>query len=202
MPILAGNTAEEGKLFQALFPLLPGRKPGFIISDPVRFSLMMNYKADEPATVGLSDLIDPSYLPVNTAGTGYNATADFFNTNFFYASRDNALDTVKNQQNNVWYYQFNWAQQPAPWNAVYGAAHAFDLPFIFRNFGPSLFSGVTNSRANEPGRLELSDAMMSSIAAFAKNGDPNNPTLGVTWQPWPQKLIFDATQTRRQISVQ
>lgn len=202
VPILAGNTAEEGKLFQALFPLLPGRKPGFIISDPVRFSLMMNYKADEPATVGLSDLIDPSYLPVNTAGTGYNATADFFNTNFFYASRDNALDTVKNQQNNVWYYQFNWAQQPAPWNAVYGAAHAFDLPFIFRNFGPSLFSGVTNSRANEPGRLELSDAMMSSIAAFAKNGDPNNPTLGVTWQPWPQKLIFDATQTRRQISVQ
>jgi para-nitrobenzyl esterase len=202
VPILAGNTSEEGKLFQALFAVLPGRKPGFLISDATRFAMMMNYQPDAAPAVSLSDLIDASYLPPETPGTGYNATAAFFTTNFFNPSRDNVLNTLKTQQSNVWYYQFNWAQEPAPWNVVYGAAHAFDLPFIFRNFGPSLFSKVVNSKANEPGRLELSDAMMSSIAAFAKNGDPNNATLGVTWQPWPQKLIFDATQTKRQISVQ
>lgn len=202
VPILAGNTAEEGKLFQALFPLLPGRKPGFLINDATRFALMMNYKPDAAPAVTLPDLIDASYLPPETAGTGYNATAAFFTNNFFYPSRDNVLNTLKTQQQNVWYYQFNWAQEPAPWNVVYGAAHAFDLPFIFRNFGPSLFSGVVNSKANEAGRLALSDAMMSTIAAFARTGDPNNAALGVTWQPWPQKLIFDATPTAKAISVQ
>lgn len=202
VPILAGNTAEEGKLFQSLFPLLPGRKPGFLISDATRFAMMMNYKPDAAPTVTLSELIDASYLPPETPGTGYNPTAAFFANNFFYPSRDNVLNTLKTQQQNVWYYQFNWAQEPAPWNTIYGAAHAFDLPFIFRNFGPSLFAGVTNSKANEAGRLALSDAMMSTIATFAKNGDPNNAALGVTWQPWPQKLIFDATLTAKAISTQ
>ena len=202
VPILVGNTAEEGKLFQALFPLLPGRKPGFVISDATRFAMMMNYNPNAAPAVTLSDLIDASYLPPETPGTGYNATAAFFTNNFFYPSSDNVLNTLKTQQSNVWYYQFNWAQEPAPWNTVYGAAHVFDIPFIFRNFGPSLFSAVSNSKANEPGRLALSDAMLSSIAAFAKNGDPNNAALGVTWQPWPQKLIFDATLTNKQISVQ
>jgi len=44
------------------------------------------------------------------------------------------LNALKSQQSNVWYYQFKWAQEPAPWNDIYGAAHAFDLPFVFGNF--------------------------------------------------------------------
>ncbi|MDB5824202.1 MAG: carboxylesterase [Herminiimonas sp.] len=201
VPILAGNTAEEGKLFQSLFTLL-ARPAGFIITDAARFSLMQNYNPNAAPAVTIASLVDASYLPPETAVTGYNATAAFFGTNFFYPSRDNVLNTLKTQQSNIWFYQFNWAQEPAPWNVVHGASHAFDLPFIFQNFGPSLFSNIANSKANEPGRLDLSDAMASSIAAFAKNGDPNNGTLGVTWKPWPAKLIFDATQTTKQISVQ
>jgi len=45
-------------------------------------------------------------------------------------------------------------------------------------------------------------AMMQSVGAFASNGDPNNAALGVTWAPWPQKLIFDASLTAKAISVQ
>lgn len=202
VPILASNTAEEGKLFQSLFAALPSHKAGFIISDATRFALMMNYKPDAAPTVTLSDLIDAAYLPIDTPTTGYNAAAAYFTNNFFAPSRDNALNTLIANQQNVWFYQFNWAQEPAPWNDVYGAAHAFDLPFIFGNFGPSLFSNVANSTANKPGRLALSKAMMDSIAAFAKNGDPNNASLGVTWQPWPKKLIFDASPTQAQISTQ
>ncbi|MGB6055906.1 MAG: carboxylesterase family protein [Burkholderiaceae bacterium] len=203
VPILASMTAEEGKLFQSLFALLPGFPPGFIISDATRFELMRTYKPDAAPAVTLTDLVDPFYLPPETPVTGYNAAAGFFTNNFFAPSRDNALNTLITQQpNNVWYYQFNWAQEPAPWNVVYGAAHAFDLPFIFGNFGPSLFSSVVNSSANAPGRLALSDAMMSSIAAFAKNGDPNTAALGVNWAPWPKKLIFDASLTQKQITLQ
>jgi para-nitrobenzyl esterase len=101
----------------------------------------------------------------------------------------------------VWSYQFDWAREPAPWNDVYEAAHAFDLAFLFGNFGPSLFANATNSAANEPGRLALSSAMMNTVAAFARNGDPNHASLGVTWPAWPAVLAFDATLTQAQIGV-
>ena len=47
----------------------------------------------------------------------------------------------------------------------------------------------------------LSDAMMRSIGAFARTGDPNNASLGVTWPVWPATLVFDATPTAKAISV-
>ena len=84
---------------------------------------------------------------------------------------------------------------------MYGAAHAFDLPFLFGNFGPSVFANATNSAANRPGRLALSGAMMASLAAFARTGDPNSAALGVTWQPWPKQLRMDATLTQAAISA-
>jgi len=76
------------------------------------------------------------------------------------------------------------------------------VPFLFGNFGPSLFSNVAFSTANRPGRLALSKAMMRSLAAFARNGDPNAPAaLGTTWPTWPSTLVFDATLTKTEISV-
>ncbi|HTD03230.1 MAG TPA: carboxylesterase/lipase family protein, partial [Undibacterium sp.] len=74
--------------------------------------------------------------------------------------------------------------------------------FIFGNFGPSVFSNAVNSTANKPGRLDLSSAMMNTVAAFVANGDPNNAALGVAWPAWPKKLIFDASLTNKNISVQ
>lgn len=205
VPVLVSNTTEEGKLFTAFFALSPalGGVPGFIVSDTSRFNTMFNYNPDAAPTVAIGDLINAAYLPVNTPSTGLNARVAVLNSIFLTPNANNALNALKSQQpNSVWYYQFNWAQEPAPWNDVYGATHAFDLPFIFGNFGPSLFANVTNSTANKPGRLELSNAMMSTVAAFAANGDPNNASLGVTWPVWPKKLIFDATLTNKSISVQ
>ena len=201
MPVLAGNTSEEGKLFGALLPLfsLPS---GYKINDATRFSMMMNFNPDAAPTLTEADILDPSYVPSDTPTTGWNARANMLTTTWIYANRDNVLNALKANQSNVWYYQFNWAQEPTPWNTVYGAAHAFDLPFIFGNFGPSLFSNVANSTVNKPGRLELSDAMMATVSAFARTGNPNNAALGANWQPWPSKLIFDATAAHKAISTQ
>lgn len=44
--------------------------------------------------------------------------------------------------------------------------------------------------------------MMKSLGAFARNGDPNDPSLGVTWPQWPQKLVFDASPAATAITVQ
>jgi para-nitrobenzyl esterase len=202
--VLASNMRDEAKLFASLLALSPalGGVPGLIVTDATRFLQMMNYNPDAAPTLTDADLINPLYLPVTAVGTGYNAKTDLLNSLFFIPSRNNVLNALLSQQSNVWYYQCNWSLEPAPWIDVYGAAHAFDLPFIFGNFGPSVFSNAVNSTANRPGRLDLSNAMMSSIAAFAKNGDPNNAALGVTWPAWPKTLIFDATLTNKSISVQ
>ncbi|HRO61672.1 MAG TPA: carboxylesterase family protein [Burkholderiaceae bacterium] len=200
MPILAGMTRDEGKLF-APFLTLFGGPPGMIISDADRFRLMMNFDPDAPTTLTNADILHPFYLPVDTPDTGYNARTALLGRIFMEANRDNVMNTVRSQQRNVWYYQFEWDEQPAPWSDIYGAAHAFDLPFVFGNFGPSLFSNAANSEANRPGREALSTAMIDSIAAFVRNGDPNHPGLGVSWAPWPAQLIFDASPTATTITT-
>ena len=84
---------------------------------------------------------------------------------------------------------------------MYGAAHAFDLPFLFGNFGPSLLAGVAFSKANAPGRLALSRAFMASVGAFMRTGDPNTAALGATWAPWPASLHLDATDGAAKITA-
>jgi para-nitrobenzyl esterase len=205
VPVLAGNTRDEAKLFPTFLALSPvlGGVSGRLVSDAVLFSTQFSYQPDAPPTISVDQWIPAQYLPVATPVTGFNARTDLLNQLFFIASRDNVLNALKSQQNEVWYYRFDWDEEPAPWNDIYGAAHAFDLPFIFGTFGPSLFANVANSTANKPGRLELSHAMMKSLGAFAKRGDPNAPSaLGVTWQPWPSTLIFDASPTHKAISLQ
>lgn len=200
VPVMAGMTSEEGKLF-APFLTLFGGPPGFKIDDATRFNMMAGFNPDAPTTLTEADVINPAYLPATTPASGWNDKSGLLGTLFMAASRDNVLNTLVSRQSNVWYYQFNWAQEPAPWNVVYGAAHAFDLPFLFGNFGPSLFSNAVGGTANQEGRLALSDAMMSSLAAFAQNGDPNNAKLGVQWKPWPAQLVFDATLTKANITT-
>jgi para-nitrobenzyl esterase len=205
VPVLAGNTREEGKLFPTLLALSPalGGVSGRIPTDAQVFNIQFNYRPNDPPQIAITDWIPGVYLPVDTPVTGFNARTDLLNRIFFIASRDSILSAIAQQQSDLWYYQFDWALEPAPFNDIYGAAHAFDLPFVFGTFGPSLFSNVVNTNANRPGRLALSNAMMRSLGAFARHGDPNDEfwTLGVHWPVWPATLHFDATLTRKVITV-
>lgn len=203
VPVLAGNTRDEGKLFPSFLPLVSGI-PGSarIVTDAQLFANHFSYRPNDPPQTTIEQWIAPAYLPADAPVTGFTARAEQFNRVFFLASRDNILNALKAKQPDVWYYRFDWDEQPAPWNVIYGAAHLFDLPFVFGNFGPSLMANIMNTNANRPGRLELSDAMMRSIGTFARRGDPNNDALGVYWPVWPAGLLFDATQTQKNISVQ
>ncbi len=200
VPMLAGNMHNEGKLFASLLPVIGFKKSGWIVDDATRFSMMLNFNPDAAPTLTVADIIDPSCLPVDTPGTGYNAATDLITQGLFGANRDNLLNTMKTRQSNIWHYRMDWAQEPTPWNDVYGASHAFDLPFVFGNFGPSVVGAVMSSKANQPGRLALSSAVMASIGAFMRNGDPNTPALGATWAPWPSQLLLDASPTATKIT--
>ncbi len=205
VPVLAGNTRDEIKLFPALtFPwlgLAPGRNPA--LTDPVVFATALSYDPNAAPAMTVADWIPAQFLPTTAPYPGFDATTDYINQHWFIPNRDSVLAALQtNAEQKIWAYRFDWDEEPAPFNEVFGAAHAFDLPFLFGNFGPSLFSNFVNSDANAPGRLALSDAMMRSIGAFALTGDPNDPSLGVTWPEWPAVLRFDATPAAKAISVQ
>jgi len=202
VPTLASNARDEGKLFPSYLPYVGGTGNARIVTDAQLFANHFSYNPNAAPQTTIDQWIATSYLPVNAPTTGFTARAQQLNQIFFLASRDNVLNALKTQQANVWYYRFDWDQQPAPWNDIYGAVHVVDLPFLFGNFGPSLFGNVWFSDANRPGRLDLSAAMMQTVAAFARNGDPNNSALGVTWPSWPNTLVWNATLTNKAIHVE
>ena len=199
-PILLGNTRDEGKLFPTLLPLIGGVN-GRLIDDATVFSIAYNYRPDAAPQTTIEQWIPSAYLPVATPTTGWNAMTEQLNRVFFLNSRDSMIAALRTQQSNIWHYRFDWDELPTPFNDIYGAAHAFDLPFLFGNFGPSLYANISFTSANRAGRMALSDAMMRSIGAFARTGDPNHPGLGVTWPVWPASLVFDATPHAKNISV-
>jgi len=200
VPTIVGITRDEGKLFSSLLTIFGG-KPGMKIDTRELINKMYNFNSETNPNLTTADILDNSYLPVNKPNTGYDALTKLITDYTFKGNMDNLLNTMKLQQSNIWVYQFDWAQEPYPWNEVYGAAHGIDLPFVFGNFGSSVLSNVINSKANQSGRLELSNAMINSIAAFMRNGDPNSSTLGTIWTPWPAKLNFDASLTEAKISI-
>ena len=78
------------------------------------------------------------------------------------------LAALKTQQSNIWYYRFDWDELPAPFNDIYGAAHAFDLPFAFGNFGPSLYANISYTHgqpARPAGAVGRDDAQHRRLRA-------------------------------------
>ena len=212
VPLIIGNTSEEGKLFAAY-------AGAWKVTDQVRLTFMATFNPDAAVqTLLTSDLITMSDAAYITATAGLNS--------IITASIDTTTPLMKSKQDKVYAYSFNWSQQPYPWNIIYGATHAEDISFMFGTFDkPSLFS-CGYSTANKPGREALSNAMINSVKSFIRTGDPNNSTLGTTWEKWsptaggpkkrsltrtrqPQKFPCPAistagsgtTETRRRISL-
>jgi para-nitrobenzyl esterase len=203
VPVLAGNTRDEGRSLAQLLALAPalGGVSGYRISDAERFRIGLEFDPDAPSTLTVESLISPQYLPVDAPVSGYKARTAVLTAIFMFANRDSVLNALKVHQANVWHYQFDWARQAPPYNETMGAGHLVDLPFLFGNFGPALLSNAIGGQANRGGRLALSEAMMGSLAAFARSGDPNHAALGVRWPVWPASLLFDAGPAQASISV-
>jgi para-nitrobenzyl esterase len=201
VPVLAGNARDESKLFPQLLAIKPelGGMSGRLLDDAAVFALAHKYEPEAPPATRIEQWIPPEYLPVDAPRTGFNARIAELDRIWFMAYRDDVLDALRSQQPGVWYYRFDWDELPKPFDAIFGAAHTFDLPFVFGNFGPSLYSRIMFTRANEPGRLALSQAMMKSVGAFAHKGDPNTTALPVTWPQWPGRMVFDADARQARI---
>ncbi|WP_460400555.1 carboxylesterase/lipase family protein [Actinophytocola sediminis] len=187
VPVLAGNTEEEGKLFGAA---IGAHRP----TDYDRFTWQYRFDPDRPSELTVRDLIVDRYLPVDGPG-GWNEAADQLSDSIFMGIVEDSMNTLRAAGNDrLFYYQFGWNQQPAPFDQVYGAAHALDLPFLFRSFDDGVFA-YSFSRRNEPGRLALSDLMIDSVRAFVHTGSPQHAGLGARWDQWPASMVLDAGNT-------
>lgn len=93
----------------------------------------------------------------------------------------------------VWTYRFDWDELPdSPFvepSDLLGAAHAFELPFVFGNFQTGVLTDLIASEDNAEGRLALSERMMAYWAAFARDFAPNQGAdgKGVVWEPFNPK---------------
>ncbi|RYY72288.1 MAG: carboxylesterase/lipase family protein, partial [Comamonadaceae bacterium] len=166
------------------------------------FALVSHYDPEATPQTTIQQWVPAALLPAHATVTGFDDRSAALDRLWFTAIRDDALNALRSQQPQVWAYEFDWDELPAPFDAIFGAAHTFDLPFVFGNFGPSLYSRISFTRANAPGRLALSRIMQGSLGAFARSGDPNNAALGVAWKPWPDRLRFDADREAAHLTVQ
>ncbi len=106
----------------------------------------------------------------------------------------------------VWAYRFDWDEGADTWRGntaeVYGAAHGFEIPFLFGDWEGFELLGVA-TEMNASGRMLLADQMVSYWAEFAYNGNPGRGRNDgmVKWQSWQgdsaresggQLMVFDS----------
>jgi len=84
-------------------------------------------------------------------------------------------------------YRFDWDEEPtvlgSDLSRMIGAAHGFEIPFVFGHFDLGKEGNVVWTDENLPGREELSASMMAYWAQFARTGKPGRG--GSDLPEWP-----------------
>lgn len=96
-------------------------------------------------------------------------------------------------------YRFEWDELGSPlwmdFPLLFGAAHAFEIPFVFGGVGGlGPLDRILDSTPEPQQREELSRTMMRYWGNFARNGNPNSTDLP-EWPAWSGQgsyLIFDS----------
>ena len=184
VPFLGGNNREEAKLF---LPLVMSN-----LTEPKLCGLIKSINPDQPE-VRLLDYMDPLYYPV------YEPLAVVTGYGFQQVGVDHPARLMSKHQDRIYLYRFAWDEEPKPLDFVIGAGHGMEMPFVFGNFGKDSDSVLRFawSKTNQPGRMELSNRMMTYWANFARTGNPNAPGL----PDWPaccsrpggaRRMVLDA----------
>ncbi len=134
----------------------------------------------------------------------YRATSEYLARNWKATGADMPAAAMRGNADNVYVYRFDWDEQPhvlgADLSVMLGAAHGFEIPFVFGHFDLGPQGNVMWTDENKPGREQLSAAMMGYWAEFARTGSPGRggDADGVEWLAWdpsapaaPKYLILD-----------
>ena len=160
VPVMTGANRDEIKLFNALNPEFVWRLFGV--------------------------------LPMARDQAYYDAVSDYPSRMW----RANAVDgpatrMVAGGQPAVWAYRFDWDEEGrvlfTDLGKLLGAGHSLEIPFVFGHFKLlGAFDRFAFTKGNAPGRIALSDAMMSYWVNFAATGAPGRGVKGdlPEWKAW------------------
>lgn len=209
-------------------PTYDGVQDGYVIPGSVVSTIRSGHYNKVPIILGANQYETKAFMPLYGPAYGlpwYNLILvldgsissvddvltseldkDLYEVTGYYGSRnwrakfvDERARALKEQQERVYAYQFNWGgpgSGPSPFDFIYGAAHAMEIPFFFGE-NKSLWGYGFNPENDTAGRVDLQKDMMAYLANFAKTGNPNGAGLPV-WQKWsnrdggPKAIIFDA----------
>ncbi len=135
----------------------------------------------------------------------FNATAEALAAMWKVNGADAPAAAMRGTQGpSVYVYRWDWDEEPtilgAELSVMLGAAHGFEIPFVFGHFDLGPEANIIFTDENEPGRRELAQKMMSYWAQFAYAGDPGRGRSGdlPAWTPWdpssaeaPKFMVFD-----------
>lgn len=105
-------------------------------------------------------------------------------------------------QPEVYVYRFNWGSPnddgrsplPGDFGATLGAHHAMEITFVLGNWEEWVDpqgTAILFTEENALGRENLSNAITTYFAAFARSGNPNGDNLA-TWEPFSTQGDFKA----------
>jgi para-nitrobenzyl esterase len=158
VPVMAGTNLDEHKVFMFMSPLYVRRWLGVMpqVREPEFFEAMAEKRS------------------ALWKATGADVPAA----------------AIWKTQPNVFVYRFDWDEEPSLLGidaAKYvGAAHGFEIPFVFGHWDLGGTGNVIYDQSNQAGREALSGEMMSYWASFARSGDPGRGARGElpAWSAW------------------
>ena len=174
VPVMTGTNRDEAKLFQSFDPeyVRSVFKVPVWVKDPERYERQAAYRS---LMWKAASVDEPAAVMRGVQGHG------------------------------VFAYRFDWDELPSfLWldlSRLLGAAHAFEIPFVFGSFDLGWANRFLWSERSAPGRDALSAAMMSYWAQFAYTGDPGSGRSGALprWLAWdpsapdaPKFLVLDS----------
>jgi para-nitrobenzyl esterase len=134
----------------------------------------------------------------------YKLTAEYMAKNWKAYGVDEPAARMRQVGPSVFAYRFDWDEEPTIMGAdlavMLGAAHGFEIPFVFGHFDLGKAGNMMFTTSNEPGRLALSSAMMSYWSEFAYHGAPGHGRDGKLpeWSAWdssrpeaPKYMVLD-----------
>lgn len=141
-------------------------------------------------------------LPIVRDAARYDATARHLSRQWKVRGADRPASLMRTVQGpSVWVYRFDWDEEPKLLfiraSQLLGAAHGFEIPFVFGHWNLGSQTSLFFDDDNAPGRTELSRKMMSYWAEFARAGDPGAGRDGSLprWEPFEASrgsfLVFD-----------
>jgi para-nitrobenzyl esterase len=121
----------------------------------------------------------------------YNVSAEYLAKWWKATGVDEPATAMRAAQGpSVFAYRFDWDEEPtilgSDFSLLLGAAHAFEIPFVFGHFDLGPRANVIFTEENEPGRKALGAQMMSYWAQFAYAGAPGRGRAGdlPEWGAW------------------